>query len=402
MDSIRFPLKHQSRLVAAVCMVVDGGFVLLGGCTWGQMWVVLGMTLAVDAMLAGPARLSGWVAAAQAALPLLVLLTMGQNFDANDAGMLIAGYRAGAWLRGGSAYAALGALSASLIACSLVVGHGPLTAVLVAAKAAVLPWLVGRYTTARRAYLAELEKRSAMEQLDAKAAVTKAITEERSAIARDLHDVIVHHVSAIGMHAGAARLGMPHGDTRLATSLRSVEIASRAAMVDLRHLLDLLHGDRSEGTRQPGLGNIDELLDGVRSAGTPARLDVRGRHRDVPESLDVTIYRIIQEMLTNAVRHGDSSGVTVILEYGRDELTVTAENAIGTGTGTGTNGTGTNRTGTARTGTARTGTARTGPVRRGLVGIRNRAGMFGGTTHSGLEPDGRTWRTVVTFPLEAS
>ncbi|KOV83845.1 sensor histidine kinase [Nocardia sp. NRRL S-836] len=378
MDAIKLPLKHQSRLVAVVCMVVDAGFVVYDARTTGQMAVVLAMTLAVDAMLAGPARLSGWVAAAQAAVPVIILLTLGKGIDHNDAGMLIAGYRAGAWLRGAPAWAALGVLSVSLAGCSLFVGHGPVIAALVASKAAVLPWLVGRYTTARRAYLAELEKQREVDKLDAQAAVTKAITEERSAIARDLHDVIVHHVSAIGMHAGAARLGNPGSNPKLATSLLSVETASRAAMVDLRHLLDLLHGDRSEGARQPGLDNLDELLDGVRAAGTPARLLVCGPRRDIPESLDVTVYRIIQEMLTNALRHGDASGVTVTLEYAPAALTITAENTAGSGTG------------------------HSGSVRRGLVGIRNRAGMFAGTTRSGLEPDGRTWRTVVTFPLEAS
>ncbi|MEU3642290.1 histidine kinase [Lentzea sp. NPDC034063] len=377
MDLIKLPLKHQSWLVAAVCMVVDGGFVLLDGEPLRQTVIVLALTLAVDAMLAGPARLSMWVAAAQAAVPVIVLVSMRNGIDANDAGMLIAGYRAGAWLRGTPAYASLGFLSASLMACMILTGHGPLQALLLAGKGALLPWLVGRYTTARRAYLAELEKRSAMAEKDEKAAVTKAITEERGAIARDLHDVIIHHVSAIGLHAGAARLGLPEGNPKLTNSLRAVETSSRAAMVDLRHLLDLLHGDKSEGARQPGLDNLDELLDGVRAAGRPAQLEVRGQRRDVPESLDITVYRIIQEMLTNALRHGDASGVTVTLEYAPDALTVAARNVAGPGDDSGS-------------------------VRRGLVGIRNRAGMFAGTTRSGLEPDGRTWRTVVTFPLEAS
>ncbi|WP_394619587.1 sensor histidine kinase [Lentzea sp. JNUCC 0626] len=377
MDLVKLPLKHQSWLVAAVCMVVDGGFVLLDREPMPQTVVVLLMTLAVDAMLAGPARLSLWVAVAQAAVPVIVLLTWFNGADANDAGLLIAGYRAGAWLRGVPAWAALGVLTASLMATMFINGHGLLVAVLVAAKGALLPWLVGRYTTARRAYLAELEKQSAMAEKDAKAAVAKAVTEERGAIARDLHDVIIHHVSAINLHAGAARLGTSEGNPKLMTSLRAVETSSRAAMVDLRHLLDLLHGDKSEGARQPGLDNLDELLDGMRAAGTPARLEVRGQRRDVPESLDITVYRIIQEMLTNALRHGDSSGVTVTLEYAPDSLTIAAENVAGRGDDS-------------------------GAVRRGLVGIRNRAGMFAGTTRSGLDPDGRTWRTVVTFPLEAS
>ncbi|MGI5499924.1 sensor histidine kinase [Lentzea sp. CA-135723] len=377
MDLVKLPLKHQSWLVAAVCMVVDGGFVLLDCEPMPQTVVVLLMTLAVDAMLAGPARLSLWVAVAQAAVPVIVLLTWFNGADSNDAGLLIAGYRAGAWLRGVPAWAALGVLTASLMATMFINGHGLLVAVLVAGKGALLPWLVGRYTTARRAYLAELEKQSAMAEKDAKAAVTKAVTEERGAIARDLHDVIIHHVSAINLHAGAARLGTPEGNPKLMTSLRAVETSSRAAMVDLRHLLDLLHGDKSEGARQPGLDNLDELLDNIRAAGTPARLEVSGHRRDVPESLDITVYRIIQEMLTNALRHGDASGVTVTLEYGPDSLTVAAQNVVGP-------------------------VDDSGSVRRGLVGIRNRAGMFDGTTRSGLEADGRTWRTVVTFPLEAS
>jgi signal transduction histidine kinase len=378
MHPIKLSLKHQSWLVAATCMLADGGFVLFSDGTPWQTAGVLIMTLAVDLMLAGPTRYSGWVAAAQAAVPLIVLFAVGDRIAANEAGLLIAGYRAGAWLRGTPAYASLGVLAVSAFICPMVMRADVSLSLLVVAKIAVLPWLVGRYTTARRSYLAELEKRSAMEQADAQAAVAKAITEERSAIARDLHDVIVHHVSAIGLHAGAARLGLPNGNGGLEKSLRSVETSSRAAMVDLRHLLDLLHGDKSEGARQPGLGNVDELLDGVRAAGTPARLEVRGSPRDVPESLDVTVYRIIQEMLTNALRHGDASGVTVTLDYAPDSLTVSASNVVGAGNGS------------------------SGSVRRGLAGMRNRAGMFAGTTESGLATDGRTWRTVVTFPLEAS
>ncbi|SDF75937.1 Signal transduction histidine kinase [Lentzea fradiae] len=377
MDSVKMPLKHQSWLVAAVCMAADGGFVLFENDFPWPGALVLVLTLAVDAMLAGPARLSGWVALAQAVLPLVVLVAIGPGVESNDAGQLIAAYRAGAWLRGAPAFLSLGALFASLVVWSVGIGVSPAEGLLVATKAALLPWLVGRYTTARRAYLAELEKRSEMEKRDAKAAVAKAIADERSAIARDLHDVIVHHVSAIGLHAGAARLRLPDEDSKIAVSLRSVETSSRAAMVDLRHLLDLLHGDKSEGARQPGLDNVDELLEGVRSAGIPARLEVRGKKRDVPESLDITVYRIIQEMLTNALRHGDSSGVRVTLDYAAAALVVAAENVAG-----------------ARGGS--------GAVRRGLVGIRNRASMFGGTTECGLEPDGRTWRTVVTFPLEES
>ncbi|MBP2331059.1 signal transduction histidine kinase [Kibdelosporangium banguiense] len=375
MLTTKLSLKRQSWLVAAVCMVADGAAVVLYGCVTWQNWLVLFVTLAVDAALAGPARLSGVVAVAHAAVPVGMALLTGWRSPANDAGILIAGYRAGAWLQGVPAVASLAVLAAGLMIGHAMTGRHLLYCVVGAVQSAVLPWLVGRYTTARRSYLAELEKRSEMERRDAEDAVTKAISAERSSIARDLHDVIVHHVSAIGLHAGAARLGLPAGNATLEGSLRSVETASRAAMVDLRHLLDLLHGDNSEGARQPGLDNLDELFEGVRAAGIPARMEVSGARGEVPESLGITVYRIVQEMLTNALRHGDSSGVTVTLEYGPSSLTVSSENNIGVGRD------------------------QPGAVRRGLVGIRNRAAMFSGRTRYGLEPDG-SWRTVVTFPLE--
>jgi signal transduction histidine kinase len=376
MLTTKMSLKRQSWLVAAVCMVADGTSVVLHGCATWQNWLVLVVTLAVDAALAGPARLSGLVAVAHAAVPV-GMAVFGTRSPANDAGILVAGYRAGAWLTGVPAVASLVVLAAGLMIANVALGGGDvMRGVVGMVKAAVLPWLVGRYTTARRAYLAELEKRSEMERRDAEEAVSKAISAERSSIARDLHDVIVHHVSAIGLHAGAARLGLPAGNATLEGSLRSVETASRAAMVDLRHLLDLLHGDNSEGARQPGLDNLDELFEGVQAAGIPARLEVSGAPPEVPESLGITVYRIVQEMLTNALRHGDSSGVTITLQYGPSSLSVAADNQVGVRPD------------------------QPASVRRGLVGIRNRAAMFSGRTRYGLEPDRRTWRTVVTFPLE--
>ena len=381
----RTTLARQSVLVAAVCLIADVGKFLL--VSPGHLGVAaIGSLLAiivVDLALAGPARLSGWVAVAHAVVRVGVplLLAPPLAYHANDAGMMIAGYRAGAWLLGAPAFWALGALVVGTVGCHFTTfrGFGDLGKLSIEVlTGAALPWLVGRYTTARRAYLAELEQRSELERRDAEEAVAKAVAAERSAIARDLHDVIAHHVSAINLHAGAARLGLVPGNPRLATSLSAVETSSRAAMVDLRHLLDLLHGDHADGARQPGLENLDELFDGVRAAGIPARLTTSGEPRRLPESLDITLYRIVQEMLTNALRHGDSSGVDVELEFQDRRLALATSNRV-----------------------ASVATRDTGQ-RRGLEGIRNRARLFNGVTTSGLEPDGKTWRTAVAFPLEVS
>ena len=380
-------LTRQSVLVAAVCLFADALAFLLSGpvsTLRPQDWMVLAMVAAADAVLALPARFSGWVALAHAVVQVMAAaLTLGASsaHRLSGAGALIAGYRAGAWLRGVPAWLALGALMLGIAAAQFISGpHGHEFIVVEVLKDAVLPWLVGRYTTARRGYIAELEQRAEVQRRDAQAAVEHAIAEERSTIARDLHDVISHHVSAIGVHAGAARMGLsaatePNG---IADSLAAVETSSRAAMLDLRRLLDLLHGDPADAG-QPGLDNIDELLDGVRRAGLPTRLSTHGVARPLPESLEIALYRITQEMLTNAARHGDGTPVDIELRYDESTVSVTARNGIRSPSSTEPND--------------------THPTPRGLAGIRKRASVFGGTVSYGPYAAGRRWETVATFPL---
>ncbi|MFI6425347.1 sensor histidine kinase [Promicromonospora sp. NPDC050880] len=384
MRTTRESLQWQTWVVAGLCMVVDGADTLLNGGLGGGGGVVLIVAvLLVDATLATPARYSGWVAALHSVFWVVATMASGVN-PGDDGGMLVAGYRAGAWLRGLPAVGALLALASCTVATGLLTGSSvDAASVVELIKVAVLPWLVGRYTSARRAYLATLEQQEERERRDAQEAVRAAVAEERSAIARDLHDVIVHHVSAISMHAGAVRLrlsaataGASGAVPTALEGLRSVETSSRAAMVDLRHLLDVLHGTLPDGARQPGLDNLEELFDGVRKAGMPATLHVLGSPREIPQSLDVALYRVVQEMLTNALRHGDASGVEVTLTYGDAGLAVVADNRVGADARPAGSGSG-----------------------RGLAGIRQRVGVFGGRAEHGLRPDGTTWRTTAVFPL---
>jgi signal transduction histidine kinase len=379
--TVRGVLARQSLLVSVLCALTDLGVVLYEGCTFGttaQLVTVLAI-VGVDLWLAGPARLSGLVSVAHGLVRILAVVAISPYAAGNTAGLMIAGYRAGAWQRGWSAWLSLTATTLCVgLARLLVFGAANWQLIpLSMAEFGLLPWLVGRYTTTRRAYLAELEQRAEQERREAKEAVAKAVAEERGAIARDLHDVIAHHVSAINVHAGAARLIMA-GDqhnAKLGASVTAVESAARSAMTELRHLLDLLHGDRTDGVRQPGLDNIDELFEGARTAGLDASLATTGRRRELPESLDIALYRITQEMLTNALRHGDGSSVAVRLDYGESSLVLSASNPMPPDTRTSD-----------------------GP-HRGLAGIANRASLFKGVASSGPEPDGRTWRTAVVFPL---
>ncbi|MFJ3778844.1 sensor histidine kinase [Streptomyces sp. NPDC090075] len=380
-------LTRQSLLVAATTLVVDClGFLLADQShpltAWH--WVVLAAIVVVDAALATPPRLSGAVAVAQAVVAVggsVLLPGHGPLPQLNNAGMLVSAYRAGAWLDRGPAVASLLCLAAGIVGGQLLggehFGHGGI--LLGALADALLPWLVGRYTTARRAYIAELEQRSERERHERQQALAEAIAEERSSIARDLHDVISHHVSAISMHAGVARLrarAAPDG-VDVAESLTAVETSSRAAMVDLRRLLDFLHGAPAGEDSQPGLDNLSGLLDTVRAVGLKTRVTVHGVPPRLPESLDIAAYRVVQEMLTNALRHGAGGVAEVELRYTPAALAVTTTNPLPVGT-------------------------RSGPdsPHRGLQGIRSRAALFHGSVTYGPTPDGTAWTTTVTFPLD--
>ena len=370
---VRRSLVGQSVLVAAVCLIVDSvNFTFLGPGVHNPREVFLLLVIiAVDSALALPARYSGWVALAHG---LAGVALIGGSY----AGRLIAGYRAGAWLRGWPAFASLAAISSGIVMCHLLVRPGVaswLVDSLQIGSNALLPWLVGRYTTARRAYIDAMRHRREVEARDAAVAVEKAVARERTAIARDLHDVISHHVSAIGVHAGAARtrLGAAGTGNGVVDSLAAVEAASRSAMADLRTMLDLLHGN-SDTTNQPGLDNLEELLANVRRSGLATRLSVLGAPRPVPGSLDIALYRITQEMLTNALRHGDGQPVDVEIRYRDTSITLATRNGIGDGDPTEVDGTG-----------------------RGLAGIRTRAAMFQGSVCHGPDEDNR-WQTVVTVP----
>ncbi|GAA4012350.1 histidine kinase [Allokutzneria multivorans] len=366
-------LTRQSRLVAALCMCVDSVLYVtnLRKPAFGWVDVVaIALILLVNAGLASSAKRSGLVAVAVAAVQIVIPLALdpGSHHICTTGGMMAA-YRVGAWLPAWPGLLSIGALAIADFADSKFPGTGPLPLILTITSSAVLPWIVGRHTTTRSAYIAELERRADRQEQ----AVQRALAEERSSIARDLHDMISHHVSAIGVHAGAARLGIGStGNTAAQRSLSAVETASRSAMTDLRRLLDLLHGKDDHQHRQPGMSNADELLAGVRAAGLPVTMTTSGAPLELPGSVDVALYRIFQEALTNALRHGD--GVAdVVLEHRDEEVVLTVANPLrfnNNGTEPGS----------------------------GLTGIRDRVALFGGQARFG--PDGANWVLRVSLPTK--
>jgi signal transduction histidine kinase len=260
------------------------------------------------------------------------------------------------------ARAALGVLA---IAAAISVGFIAMDADAVEALAItfvvlVPTWILGdlvrgrRLDTDRRAAEAERALREREDQARAAAA------EERRHVARELHDVVAHAVSVMVIQAGAARQIVRNDPDEAEAALLTVEATGREAMTELRRFLGALADeDEVAGVApQPGIGELETLLDRIREAGLPASLEVAGTPRAIPPSLDVTVYRIVQEALTNALRYAERAATLVRLDWGADQLRLEIlDDGPGTGEASGSG--------------------------RGLVGMRQRASLVGGRLEAG-------------------
>jgi signal transduction histidine kinase len=213
----------------------------------------------------------------------------------------------------------------------------------------------------------------------------RAVEEERARIAAELHDVVTHNVSVMVVQAGAGRrvLDRSPGDAREA--MLAIEASGRTAMTELRHLLGLLAppagpepdapGDQGALRPQPGLDEVPALAAGVRAAGLPVELSVTGTKRGLPPGADLAAYRVVQEALTNVIKHAAGARAKVRIEYRAHDLVIDVSNGAG--------------------GSA----ASAGGSGRGLIGLRERIAIYGGSLDVGPRAGGG-WRVRATIPLE--
>lgn len=239
-----------------------------------------------------------------------------------------------------------------------------------------LAWLMGDLWRKRAEDQEELARRAGQLEEQRHLLADQAVANERLRIAQELHDVVGHHVSVMGVQAGAARRSVGTDPDQAVGILESIEDSGRRAVAEMGRLVGLLRENNDHRMApQPTLGDVDELVSEMRAAGLEVRTHRVGRPRPLEPAADLSAFRIVQESLTNALRHGSRAEAIVELGYLVDHLTVRVRNPASDSS---VNGAG-----------------------RGLIGMQERVTLVGGTIEAGRRADG--WFHVeATFPFEAS
>jgi signal transduction histidine kinase len=255
---------------------------------------------------------------------------------------------------------ALGLLGASIVLSNGVVVGDIAYAWLLAGGA----WLAGR-ATANRALRADLsEQRAALAEQEAQWRAAAAVADERLRIARELHDVIAHSISVMTLHVGGIRRLLRPDQVEERTALEVVERTGRESLAEMHRLLGVLRGPEAGAPAPaPGLARVAELLEPARTAGLQADLVVTGKVRALPAGVDLAAYRIVQEAITNVLRHAAATRLTCAVEYGRAAVEV---HVVDDGAGRSAPGSG----------------------GHGHVGMRERAALYGGAVTVGPQPGG--------------
>jgi signal transduction histidine kinase len=233
-------------------------------------------------------------------------------------------------------------------------------------------WLAGWTLRRRQARWAELQARTERLEREREEEARRAVTEERLRIARELHDVIAHSMSVIAVQSAVGNHVIDAQPAEARQALAAIEATSRSALTEMRRLLGVLRQEgepRGSLTPAPGLADLSALVSQVRDAGLQVWINVEGRRGSVPPGVDLSAYRVIQEALTNVIKHAGSATATVTIRYRDDSVTVEiADQAPAVPV--------------AHVPAARTGAG------HGIIGMRERVAVFGGEFAAGPRPDG--------------
>ncbi|WP_206796560.1 sensor histidine kinase [Amycolatopsis sp. MtRt-6] len=273
------------------------------------------------------------------------------------------------------------AVTAVVVLCSGIALRAPLAAAVAEAVAVTaVAWGlggVGRRLAERNELLAAATERLRCDQVRR---IERALTQERLRIARELHDVVAHHMSMISMQAGLAGYVFDTDPPTARAAVDTIGTTSREALEEMRRLLVLLResdvpATGGEPEPAPGLNQLAALADRARAGGVDVSLETSGDLESLPSGLQLTAYRVVQEALTNAIKHAGGGPVTIGVHRRPHAVTAVLRNGPGT-----------------------TAARVTEPGGYGLIGMRERAKLYGGTVTAGPRPDGG-FAVELTLPL---
>jgi signal transduction histidine kinase len=242
----------------------------------------------------------------------------------------------------------------------------------------------GEAVRARRAYVAELRDRAERAERTREEEARRRVDEERMRIARELHDVVSHTIGVISVQAGVASHLLERRPDKAAESLAAIRQASDEALGELHAMLGVLrHGDGGGGqaplSPAPGLGELDALVAQAAGAGLEVQVSLEGRPRRLPPAVDLAAYRVVQESLTNVIRHARAGRADVTVRHAEGRLVVEVTDD----------------------GRARPGDRNGNGSGKGILGMRERARALGGSLEAGPRPEGG-FRVVASLPVEGA
>ena len=312
----------------------------------------------------------------------LAVLVVAQVVARPYAGSFVIPYAAGyAVAAYGTRRTAIAGLAGVVVAAALdfvvtnIANAGP-TVVTPTAVLMVASWGIGRYVRVRREYLDTLVAYTHQLEVDRDEKARRAVLEERRRIARELHDQVAHDLGIAALHTSAARRWLGRDSERAEQAMASAEHAVRGALTTMPAILQALRIDEATAdlAPQPMLDNLDHVIAQVSGAGLAVDLRVEGERRRLDPAVELAAYRVVQEALTNTLKHANAASATVVLRFGTDrlEIEVTDDGSGGSATGDGSG--------------------------LGLIGMKERVDVLGGTLVASPN-DGGGFTVHATLPL---
>jgi len=376
----------SDALLAVVLLAVQQSLWLVArapGELWQSSWLASTGWAVVEMLAVALRRRWPLVAVAIASLSSLGTVLLAPAVYSLGLALVVVGYTLGAYLPLRRALAATVALWAPvLLAGSIWSPRFPVVPVwyflALNLMIAMVVFFVGRTVHNRRAYTAALEERARAAEANQRALAEQAVADERRRIARELHDVVAHHVSVMGVLATGARRVLTRDPAAADEALTTIEETGRTALREMRRLLTVLRTEAEPAAElepQPGLAGIEALVEQIREAGLPVTLRISGAGTPLDPGVALTVYRIVQEALTNTLKHAGEATAEVRLDLDRSWLQLEVSD---TGRGPRPDG---------------------GRIGHGLLGMRERVALYGGTLRTGPRPGGG-FRVSARIPLD--